>query len=147
MVELVDHDKRSSTRYFCLGAFCVLFGCVLLCALGFTVVYPYHLTRDWPNVTCHVTNVTYHYDICSCGQPYGENGECFGKYPCLQIGVKYNSTEKDMERSATLFRYWSDVFYGKVSRLFYNQFIYYVNPSSSTKCIHPCNSSQGLILA
>ena len=109
-----DHVSSSSSRYFCLGASLVFFGSILLCALGFTVVYPHHMTRNWPSAQCHVTNVTYDPAICSCGQPYDENGNCLSKYPCLIILIQYNGTNVETLKPAMLYRYWSDAFYQQV---------------------------------
>lgn len=82
--------RTCSVKYFCLGAFLIFLGSVLLCALGFTVVLPHEATRFWMEVTCHVTNTSYDLGHCACDQQVMEYDNCIDKYPCLRIGVIYN---------------------------------------------------------
>ena len=82
-----------SVKYFCLGAFLIFLGSVLLCGLGFTVVLPHEATRDWPAVTCHVVNSIFSARICSCEhqeRDVADTRQCLDSYPCLHIRVTYN---------------------------------------------------------
>jgi len=83
-----------SVKYFCLGAFLIFLGSVLLCGLGLTIVLPHEMTRDWPEVTCRVINSSYSGRICSCeyqARDFSDmdNERCLDSYPCLHIAVSY----------------------------------------------------------
>ncbi|KAK2147605.1 hypothetical protein LSH36_545g03021 [Paralvinella palmiformis] len=81
-----------SVKYFCLGAFLIFLGSVLLCGLGLTVVLPHEATRNWPKVTCQVTNSSYNSRICSCAYQASEPGyarSCLDSYPCLKVIVSF----------------------------------------------------------
>ncbi|KAK2161277.1 hypothetical protein LSH36_119g06026 [Paralvinella palmiformis] len=77
-------------NYFCIGAFLIFVGSVLVCALGFTIVLPYAATRNWPEVTCEVINTSYNFLQCMCDQQiYEEDLGCITKYPCLEVLIQY----------------------------------------------------------
>src|SRR5688572_22552873 len=85
----MSDSGKITVNYFCLGAFFIFIGSVLLCALGFTVVLPFEVTRAWPAVTCTVINSTYEPNVCSCDEQLNVFDTCVSKYPCLQIHVFY----------------------------------------------------------
>ena len=78
-----------SSKYFCLGAFLVFLGSVLMCAFGFTVLLPHEATRGWRQVTCTVINSTFSKTLCSCSHQHEQHlvGDCTTKYPCLQVFI------------------------------------------------------------
>ena len=86
-------------NYFCVGAFLIFLGSILLCALGFTVVLPHQATRHWPYVTCNVTKASYHAGICSCRELAMNDRNCLNRYPCLQIHVVYRYRPSPQGRS------------------------------------------------
>ncbi|KAK2147596.1 hypothetical protein LSH36_545g01027 [Paralvinella palmiformis] len=101
-----------SVKYFCLGAFLIFLGSVLLCRLGLTIVLPHDMTRDWPEVTCQVINSSYSGRICSCEyqtRDFGMDKEhCLDSYPCLHIAVSYRvhdvlGSQQDPENGGKLY--------------------------------------------
>ncbi|KAK2147597.1 hypothetical protein LSH36_545g01032 [Paralvinella palmiformis] len=101
-----------SMKYFCLGAFLIFLGSVLLCGLGLTIVLPHEMTRDWPEVTCQVINSSYSGRICSCEYQARDfamdNEQCLDSYPCLHIVVSYTvygvpGSQQDPENGKKLY--------------------------------------------
>jgi len=101
-----------SVKYFCLGAFLIFLGSVLLCGLGLTIVLPHEMTRDWPEVTCQVINSSYSGRICSCEYQARDfamdNEQCLDSYPCLHIVVSYTvygvlGSQQDPENGRKLY--------------------------------------------
>src|SRR6218665_1263049 len=90
----MSDSGKVTVNYFCLGAVFIFIGSVLLCALGFTVVLPFEVTRAWPPVTCTVVNSTYEPNVCSCDEQLNVFDTCVSKYPCLQIHVFYVSPRR-----------------------------------------------------
>ena len=90
----MSDSGKITVNYFCLGAVFIFIGSVLLCALGFTVVLPFEVTRAWPPVTCTVVNSTYEPNVCSCDEQLNVFDTCVSKYPCLQIHVFYVSPRR-----------------------------------------------------
>lgn len=91
----MSDTAKITVNYFCLGAFFIFIGSVLLCALGFTVVLPFELTRSWPSVLCSVVNSSFDPNVCSCDEQLSVFDTCVSKYPCLQIHVLYVPQRKD----------------------------------------------------
>ena len=98
----MSDSAKITANYFCVGAFLIFIGSVLLCALGFTVVLPFEVTRSWPAVTCEVVNSTYDPTVCSCDDQLNVFDTCVSKYPCLQIYVAYTVHDADQMREIRL---------------------------------------------
>lgn len=85
-----------SVKYFCLGAFLIFLGSVLLCGFGLTIVLPHEATRHWPEVTCQVINSSYSSRICSCeyqAREISDPRQCLDSYNCLHVTVMYRIHE------------------------------------------------------
>lgn len=67
----MSDSSKVTVNYFCVGALLIFVGCVLICSLGFTIVLPYELTKNWPEVKCRVLNSSYNPHLCSCEEGYG----------------------------------------------------------------------------
>lgn len=113
--------SANTAKYYCLGAILIFLGSILLCALGFTVVLPHEVTREWLQLPCNVTNITYDTSHCACANQVDDYDPCIDKYPCMQIHVVYDapfnvSANYSAGRShGFLYRYWNDAFHKTVS--------------------------------
>lgn len=87
-----DGSRGCSVNYFCCGAFCIFIGSTFLCALGFLVIYPYHLTKNWEKINCTVTDGIINRSLCACGHDITIFPNCLQSFPCLQISIKYKSS-------------------------------------------------------
>lgn len=74
----MSDSSKVTVNYFCVGALLIFVGCVLICSLGFTIVLPYELTKNWPEVKCRVLNSSYNPHLCSCEEGYGGLEQYYG---------------------------------------------------------------------
>ena len=103
LIEMASGSASCGTNYFCVGAFLIFVGSVLLCALGFTVLLPHVATRKWPEVTCEVMNTSYNFMQCMCDQQiYAEDLGCVIKYPCLEVMIRYNVSRSALRNTTGL---------------------------------------------
>ena len=99
-----DH-KTCGLNYFCVGAVLIFVGSILLCALGFSTIFPYFMTRDWLPSRCLVHDGFYNEHACTCNETPVLYAGCLYRYPCVQVYVTYvtdltmnDTAVKDVER-------------------------------------------------
>lgn len=100
--------KTCGVNYFCVGAVLIFVGSILLCALGFSIIFPYFMTKDWVSARCLVHGGFYNERACTCNETPTLYAGCIYRYPCVQVYVSYvpvagetlNATDKDAEQVA-----------------------------------------------
>ena len=102
----MSDSSKVTVNYFCVGALLIFVGCVLICSLGFTIVLPYELTKNWPEVKCRVLNSSYNPHLCSCEEGYGGLEQYYGNgwlYNRMNLNMK--STDAASNLSEGMFEF------------------------------------------
>ena len=114
-------EGKGQAKYYCMGAFLIFVGSILLCTFGFTIVLPHDATKGWLRVPCVVINTTYEHSHCACATNVDDFDPCIDKYPCMQIHVRYVVPENVTGNFTAgpgvgyMYRYWNDAFHKTVS--------------------------------
>ncbi|ESO05931.1 hypothetical protein HELRODRAFT_160028 [Helobdella robusta] len=88
----MSESSKVTINYFCIGAFLIFIGCVLICCLGFIIVLPFETTRLWPLVNCKVVNSSYSAHFCSCDEGFSGSYAIESEGDSLSAQDKINRT-------------------------------------------------------
>ena len=79
----MEETRSCSVNYFCFGAVLIFVGSILLCALGFTIVLPFHATQNWYKTPCTVISADINNTVCACDEQVSRNSMVLNVLNCV----------------------------------------------------------------